>query len=295
MKSFFTFLLVTPLLGYASAGQAANAMQDCFVAAMESADAAMTVGSLRTRCAEVAAQATAINPPEPGKETLAMERIRSDMDIENRKYLISVHKPNYILAYTYNSELNRDPWREVTTPENVAALRNEEGIFQVSAKLPVWRRMFSGDMDLYFGYTQKSWWQFFTDEADLSAPFRESNYEPEVFARYFGGPEIAGGGRVGVVDFGYVHQSNGRASFGDGAINRSWDRMMGRVGLDWDEFAVLVRAWWAFEENDDTPNVYQYRGYGDIRAIWAPNRHTFTAMLSPARARSAQSSPGAGE
>ena len=35
------------------------------------------------------------------------------------------------------------------------------------------------------------------------------------------------------------------------------------------------------EEDDDNPNEYRYLGYGDARAIWTPNRNTFTLMVRP--------------
>lgn len=269
------------LAGAAMLGTAelhAASLQDCLLAALESADPETTVGSLRSQCEQ---QATA-GAAAPGEEDTEIERyLRSDANLGDRNYLISVHNQNYILAYTYNDELNLEPWKGVTDPENVAALKEEEAIFQVSAKLPLWRNMFSTDTDLYFGYTQKSWWQIYTDEADLSKPFRETNYEPEIFARYYGGPQIGDTGRISAIDFGYVHQSNGRADIGGGSINRSWDRLMGRAAFDWDEFAILLRGWWAYDEADDNPNMYRYRGYGDIRAMWAPNDHTFGLMFRP--------------
>ena len=261
-----------------TANVSATSMQDCLLAGLQNADPETTVGSLRSKCEEQIG--SALEAAAEG-ETSVEKYLRSDSDIEERDFLISMHNQNYILPYTYNDELNLEPWKEITTPENVAALREEEAIFQVSAKMPLWRDMFSSNTDLYFGYTQKSWWQIYTDDAELSKPFRETNYEPELFARHYGGPTLGDSGRVSALDFGYVHQSNGRADIGGGSINRSWDRMMARAVFDWDEVAILARAWWAFEESDDNTNMYKYRGYGDVRALWAPNEHTFGLMIRP--------------
>jgi len=53
-----------------------------------------------------------------------------------------------------------------------AQLNDSEMVFQFSVKAPIWRSMFGSDIDGYFGYTTKSYWQLFND--DFSAPFRES-------------------------------------------------------------------------------------------------------------------------
>jgi phospholipase A1 len=279
LKVFSVFFL-SASLGMTQLPVMSATTDDCLLRAIQNADDSATVGSLRQQCSDqITASETTV--PETDKETQIDRYLRSDTDASTRNYLISVHKPNYILPYTNNSDLNLEPWEDNVSPENLAALSDTEAIFQVSAKLPVWRNMFSQDMDLYFAYTQKSWWQVYTDEADLSAPFRETNYEPELFARYFGGPKLGAGGRVSAIDVGYVHQSNGRSDVGDGAINRSWDRLMARAVLDWDEFAVILRGWAVLDESDDNENLYQYMGYGDIRAQWAPNKNTFGLMVRP--------------
>ncbi len=274
MKAMTT-IFVSALLALSPVhSKAASSMQECLIASLETADDNTTVGALRSQCeAEGASDSSA--------DSLLFEYIRSDADIENRNYLVSVHKQNYFLAYTNNSDFNREPWNQATTPENANAFKDEEAIFQVSAKMPIWRNLFSRNMDLYFGYTQKSWWQIYTDEAELSSPFRETNYEPEVFARYYGGIDLGRLGRISVLDLGIVHQSNGRADISDGALNRSWDRVMARAVFDFGNIAVSARAWWAYDESDDNPNLYQYLGYGDLRAVWAPNRHTMSLMVRP--------------
>lgn len=278
MKTLIVVVASAVMAVIPSPGKAVSVMQECLLAHLESAADDMTIGSLRSECRQ---ETESRDFGATNKQSTVFEAIRSDRDIENRKYLISVHKQNYILPYTRNSNLNREPWDRVTTPENAEAFNEEEAVFQVSAKMPLWRNMLSKNMDLYFAYTQKSWWQIYTNEAELSAPFRETNYEPEFFARYFGGPELGRFGRVSAFDLGYVHQSNGRPDISDGALNRSWDRLMARAVLDWDEFALVLQTWWAFEESDDNPNLYQYLGYGDVRAVWAPNKHTFGLMLRP--------------
>lgn len=63
--------------------------------------------------------------------------------------------------------------------------------------------------DLLLGYTTRSWWQVYNDDENVSSAFRETNYEPEVFLRHYGGPEFLGG-RIAGFDIGLNHQSNGR-------------------------------------------------------------------------------------
>jgi phospholipase A1 len=138
--------------------------------------------------------------------------------------------------------------------------------------------MFGSNIDTYFAYTAQSWWQLSND--DISAPFRETNYEPEIFLRSFTEYNLFGWKLAGWT-LGFNHQSNGRSE----PLSRSWNRVVGRFGLEAsNNLSFLVRAWHRIEEDeedDDNPNTSHYYGYGDIRAIWTPNRNTFTAMLRP--------------
>lgn len=79
---------------------------------------------------------------------------------------------------------------------------------------------------LFFGYTQKSFWDICRD----SAPFRESNYNPSLFLENSLGIINIGDIEIHLPNsYGYEHESNGQA----GNISRSWDRVYYEQYLKW--------------------------------------------------------------
>jgi phospholipase A1/A2 len=74
------------------------------------------------------------------------------------------YKKNYLLPVTYTA--------------NEMENRNEiETAFQISVEKPISYNFFGLDESINAAYTQKSFWQTAKD----SSPFRETNYEPEIF------------------------------------------------------------------------------------------------------------------
>jgi len=257
-------------------------MNECLLNAIAGAKAETTVAELRTSCESEAeglpAGAVAVGP-EDG-ETAIQQRIEADWAAAERNYVIMTHRPNYIL-YTYNDKVNQAPFEQVTGLND--PLDDVEMKFQVSAKMPLAQRLFNTSTDLYVAYTAQSWWQLFND--DLSSPFRETNYEPEIFVRHYGGPELLGM-KIAGWDLGFNHQSNGRGE----PLSRSWNRIIGAVGLDMNELTVRLRGWYRIpedDEDDDNPHMHRYYGYGDALFVWTPNRNTFTAMLRPGTEKAA--------
>ena len=96
---------------------------------------------------------------------------------------------------------------------------------------------------LWFAYTQQSQWQIFSP--DISRPFRETNYMPELFGSFRPGIEVAGM-QWNLLNFGYTHQSNGRSD----PISRSWDRLFVEAGLERGNFVLLARAWTRISEDE---------------------------------------------
>lgn len=195
-----------------------------------------------------------------------------------RSYVLSAHNPSYFLA-TYNSKF--DP--NIYAPLGDTAVldgQKEEVKFQLSTKFPVWQNVFSDHTDLYLAYTQVSFWQVFSNSEALSRPFRETNYEPELFFRRYMNTPMPFGGELKGIDLGINHQSNGQTQ----RLSRSWNRLLLRAAADYGDLAFLARLWYRLpesDEDDENPNEYRYLGYGDLRAIWSRDDHTVTAMVRP--------------
>ena len=201
------------------------------------------------------------------------------------------YRPSYVIE-TYMDSPNDAPTSP--NPANVVPatrLKRDETDFQFSMKavlvpdsaLP-WN-----DTTVWFGYTQRSFWQMF--DAATSRPFRESNYEPEIFVshRFWNDATVPDWRLPLFVNAGLVHQSNGQSD----PRSRSWNRAYAQAGFggwfsDGASYAVLVRPWVRFHEsaaNDNNPDITHFLGYGDIEwQYWSPDRSRFLSVLARIRA-----------
>jgi phospholipase A1 len=255
-------------------------LEKCLLESIAAAAPDTTIEELRAECERIVAKTTDNKTEDIPVEgmTPVQERMFDDQISYNRNFVISAFQPNYAIG-TYSTNPNEKPFESLSPGQDV--LDNSEVKFQISIKAPVWRNMFGTNNDLIAAYTSTSWWQVTSD----SAPFRETNYQPEIFLRHYGGPKFLGG-VVAAADIGLNHQSNGRSE----PLSRSWNRVIGRFYLDYDNFAVGFRAWYRIPENpanDNNPGMYRYYGYGDVLVAYAPNKNTFTAMLRPGTQESA--------
>jgi phospholipase A1 len=249
-------------------------MEECLMESIAEAAPDTTIGELRAECEHIVAKTTDDKTEDIPVEgmTPVQERMFDDQISYDRNFVISAFQPNYFLG-TYSANPNEQPFESLSPGQDI--LDNAEVKFQISIKAPVWRNMFGTNNDLIAAYTSTSWWQVTSN----SAAFRETNYQPELFFRHYGGPKFLGG-EVAAADIGFNHQSNGRGE----PLSRSWNRVIGRFYLDYDNIAVGFRAWYRLPEdaaNDDNPGMHRYYGYGDVTVAYAPNKNTFTAMLRP--------------
>ncbi len=187
------------------------------------------------------------------------------------QYTLMAHRSNYFLPFTYNNRPNLDPIRAATGQNVLEA----ETVFQLSPKIKLWQDVLGRDMDLWIGYTQRSFWQLY-NTVD-SSPFRETNYEPEALLNFRTDIPLAGL-RVRTITLGFNHQSNGRAE----PLSRSWNRVVGNVGVEKGPFTLLLQSWYRIPESaeeDDNPGIESYLGYGEIWGYYLWKRHRFGAML----------------
>ena len=193
---------------------------------------------------------------------------------DSKPAYVRLHQPNYVLFGRYTTNVNEEPY------EPLLDAFAEEGDFQsVEAKfqLSIKGRLATTDdhrWGLWFAYTQLSLWQAYS--SDMSHPFRETNYEPEIFGSFRPGVDV-GGLQWNLLNFGFNHQSNGRSD----PISRSWDRLFVEAGFERDNFVLLARVWTRInppDDEDDNPDITDYYGYGQLTGFYKWRGNSFTLM-----------------
>jgi len=198
------------------------------------------------------------------------ERLKSERETRANSFVIEPHRPNYILPLTYNWSVNRAPYEPYGD-----WLQPVEIKFQISFKGLVYEDIFGENGDLYFAYTQLSLWQAYNKSN--SSPFRETNYEPEIFMQFDTDVPVLGL-RNRLLLFGLVHQSNSRTE----QFSRSWNRVYAEFILDRGRFALSIKPWYRFREpaeTDDNPEIEKYLGPGEVRAFFEWKKFVLGLML----------------
>ncbi|TDB27764.1 phospholipase [Stenotrophomonas sp. ATCM1_4] len=206
-----------------------------------------------------------------GRGSLLDSRWELAKDSKLGLFQLRAYKPVYLLPAFWSSKPNEmphspNPNNTVTEPE---ALNSTELKFQLSFKTKVAENLFGDNGDIWVGYTQSSRWQAYNSE--LSRPFRETNYEPEVMLAFRNGYSLLGwNGRMTGISLN--HQSNGRSD----PLSRSWNRVIFNFGLDRENWALMLRPWYRIPEgdrDDNNPDIEDYIGRGDATLVYNRNGH----------------------
>lgn len=167
------------------------------------------------------------------------------------------YKKNYLLPATYNMN-------------DVEGRKNFETTFQISVEKPISYNFFGLNDSISGAYTQRSFWQTAKD----SSPFRETNYEPEIFVQF----PYKENSVLKAYKISLLHSSNGR----NNEESRSWNRVYLEGYFQFSNLFLIPKIWYRIPEpngEDDNPNIEDYYGYGDLTFLYAYKKHTFELML----------------
>ncbi|MGF1765668.1 phospholipase A [Aliivibrio kagoshimensis] len=148
---------------------------------------------------------------------------------------ISIYDDTYVVQ-TYTNNINQAVYDEAYGGR-VEQLNDTEIKFQFSLSVPMVRY---DSVALMLSYTQLSLWQL--SNKDMSSPFRETNYKPQLFMMHQGQWPV-----FNTIEYGYRHQSNG----GEINISRGWD--MGFIAFERNNTAIEygIQGWYASNLGDN--------------------------------------------
>ena len=247
-----------------------TAFETCLFNAIKTADKDATLAEVEKQCEEQIARIILQDGEGKDIELGALShRIIKEKRTAADPYVLTPHKMNYILPFSYVDEINRQAYQEV--PLWADNLKDAEAKFQISVKIPLLTGYWLNEGDqLFFGFTLKSWWQIYADE--ISKPFRETNYQPEFF--YVTPLNYHPWGGNSALVTGFEHQSNGRSQL----LSRSWNRVYINYLYEKRNFALSFRPWYRIPEGekssptdgqgDDNPDILDYMGHFELGMVY---------------------------
>lgn len=268
-KRFGRWLLAIAAFGFF--GQAWSKSEDgeydatCIQIAIEEQAPDTTIEDIRNQCRK--------------KSTESMSILNQRMEAERRNkynlFTLQPYKANYFLFASYDfADINEKPFQEDNSM-NGESFEPYEVKFQISLKVPLTDDLLGLGDHLFVGYTNRSFWQAYTQ--DISAPFRETNHEPEVWMSFDMDWDVFGV-RNRMIDVGLSHQSNGQS----GQLSRSWNRAYLRFVFETDKTAFIVKPWVRLPENggvDDNSDITHYMGNVEFMGVTQYGQNQFSVMV----------------
>lgn len=212
---------------------------------------------------------------------VVVERAEAEREDAFNPYVITAHKHNFILPASFTTNVNDTAFLLQDVPDGLG-YKPYEVNFQISLKSQMNQGdlLFKGDA-LNFGITIESWWQLYN--APLSSPFRETNYQPEIFyiTPLLWGPY---GGKTALT-IGLEHQSNGQLA----ALSRSWNRVYAELIYGRGSFVASLRPWYRLPEKaksspeeaegDDNPDILDFLGYAQLSLGWKNRTYELSTVI----------------
>jgi len=213
-------------------------------------------------------------PPTPQASEGATRRLFGEWASFDNPYTLTLNRPAYFIFGRQFTNPHQAPFN-AALGKDAPVFENVEAKFQISLKAPLLLNVMGAPVDVMAGYTNRSFWQMFNKE--ISSPFRETNHEPEIWARWRTEVPFMGG-QFRVFSLGLNHQSNGQT----GPLSRSWNRAFAETLWERRPFALNLRVWHRLSEEaakDDNPDIVDYLGRMELTAIYSAGEHEFSAML----------------
>ena len=137
----------------------------------------------------------------------------------------------------------------------------DQVLMQISFKIALFSVYDSG---FFAGYTQKMWWKLY----DASAPFRETNYNPEIFWKW-----KMSYGILDYVQLGFVeHNSNGLGGLESRGMNGSYAKIQFSYGEPIN-FGINVKGNWTWNTSAGNKDIGTYEGYYDAEIFAKLEKH----------------------
>lgn len=246
----------------------------CLLDALKQAEPSVTVGELQEQCRKRA------NDPSL---SLVLDRMVRERATAGIRSILTPHNRNYLMPVSYLGDPNEEPYREAIPEFNAGRELNSTEIkFQLSLKFNIINDLLLEDDSIHFGFTALSFWQAYN--SDVSAPFRETNYEPELFwtAPIDWRPL---GLNANVMSIGFSHQSNGQT----GSLSRSWNRIYANFTWEKNRWVFSLKPWWRIPEDekedrlqaegDDNPDIEKFMGHFEFTTLYRKRNQEFSLML----------------
>lgn len=267
------------------AEQTTEDINKCLQVSVIGAAESMTVAELKQACLLLYAQnhgmaesTTTQDTPEPRvlQKRMALEALN-----RSNRFVLTPHKRNYLFPLSFTEHPNTGPYVD-TNSNSLSDLSKTEVDFQLSIKILIHEDLFGDNGHFYLGYTNHSLWQMYSD-AD-SAPFRETDHQPELILSFTNDWEIFGFHNA-INEVALNHQSNGQG----GGLSRSWNRVMLNTVFERGNFVFALAPWYRIPEpeqeypndpdGDDNPDITDYMGNFEFNGAYKQSDNIYSLML----------------